>query len=161
MTHRQYSAWVAWMAAQWNEPDRTDHYLMQIAYQVACAAAGKRARRVKFGRFKLPFRRVGGDAPSGLSEEQQLALDKAVWDHRLSRVGPRPGQAEPVPKERQSRPAPPDPTVPSPSRPGQAASRRGPDPSQEDWWRVVGDGQVPDDPDDLRDSDDSDEVDEG
>ncbi len=31
MTHRQYVAWQEWLQQQWNEPTRSDHYLMQIA----------------------------------------------------------------------------------------------------------------------------------
>lgn len=31
MTHRQFMAWQWWLAEQWNQPDRSDHYLMQLA----------------------------------------------------------------------------------------------------------------------------------
>ena len=31
MTARQFSAWQVWMAEEWNNPDRHDHYLMRVA----------------------------------------------------------------------------------------------------------------------------------
>lgn len=31
MTQRQYMVWEAWDRVRWNEPDRTDHYVMQVA----------------------------------------------------------------------------------------------------------------------------------
>jgi len=31
MTHRQFEAWQEWLAMQWNLPDRSDHYMMQVA----------------------------------------------------------------------------------------------------------------------------------
>jgi hypothetical protein len=34
MTHRQYRIWHHWIGEQWNNPSRSDHYLMLIALQV-------------------------------------------------------------------------------------------------------------------------------
>lgn len=53
MTHREYRTWQVWLEKQWNEPDRTDHYLMQIAGYV-CHVLSKKTR-INLGNFKIPF----------------------------------------------------------------------------------------------------------
>ena len=30
-SHREYLTWMVWLNEEWNNPNRTDHYLMQIA----------------------------------------------------------------------------------------------------------------------------------
>lgn len=52
MTYREYLGWLAFL----EEPDRTDWYLMQIAYEVAGVLQGKKYRdNVSVKDFKLGF----------------------------------------------------------------------------------------------------------
>jgi len=53
-TYREYRTWMIWLEEQWNEPSRTDYYLMQIAREVATVLM-KNSDTVKVGQFKLPF----------------------------------------------------------------------------------------------------------
>ncbi len=55
MTHRQYEATRDWMAGEWSEPDRADHYIMQLTAVVAGIFA-KRAPAVD--EFKIKFKYV-------------------------------------------------------------------------------------------------------
>lgn len=49
VTYREFLTWQAWLNNQWNEPSRTDYYLMQIAAWVAGKA------QVNVASFRLPF----------------------------------------------------------------------------------------------------------
>lgn len=42
MTHRQFLVWRLWLREEWNRPNRTDHYIMQIAE--ACNLSGERLK---------------------------------------------------------------------------------------------------------------------
>lgn len=35
LTHRQFLTWEAWLRNEWNRPNRTDHYLMQLTAVVS------------------------------------------------------------------------------------------------------------------------------
>ncbi len=58
MTHRQYLVWQEWLNQEWNRPDRSDHYAMQVAKTVAQSAAGRHGRGIKLNQFKIPFKTV-------------------------------------------------------------------------------------------------------
>jgi hypothetical protein len=84
MTHRQYATWAAWQDAQWNEPGREDHYLMQIAAEVRRGRA-KNPRQVKDKDLKISFVKIArGEEPGKMSKEKATALAKA---RSLARVG--------------------------------------------------------------------------
>lgn len=34
ITHREFLGWLYWLESQWNEPSRSDYYLMQVAAEV-------------------------------------------------------------------------------------------------------------------------------
>jgi hypothetical protein len=82
-TYRQYLYWQRWLQRQWNEPDRHDHYLMQIA-QVVLQAAVKDPSSIKLADQKLAF------TFSDPAKKQTTRLDpeavKAIW---MGRVQPR------------------------------------------------------------------------
>lgn len=80
MTHRQYAAWQEWLSAQWNVPNRSDHYAMQVAAEVA-RTPGRFTRsppKIKLDQFRIPFvdekpkpfvKRPGGP-PGPLTKEE-------------------------------------------------------------------------------------------
>lgn len=74
MTHRQFLVWSAWLDEQWNRPDRTDHYLMQVAAEVRRGNAGKKARQVKMQHFLLEFKQVQKE-----KRKETAAEAKARW----------------------------------------------------------------------------------
>lgn len=88
MTHRQFLAWQAWLDEQWDRPDRTDQYLMQIACEVARANA-KHPDRLRLEHFRLRF---GAARPAGrkLTPEEAAAASKARW---MMAAGLNPGKA--------------------------------------------------------------------
>ena len=53
MTHREYRTQRIWLDEQWNEPSRTDHYLIQIAAYV-CYVLSKKSK-INLSDFKLTF----------------------------------------------------------------------------------------------------------
>lgn len=89
MTHRQFLAWHAYLAAELNQPDRSDHYAMQTALEIrrAVEAFGGRPRRWALKDFALEFRE---QKEPPVTPEQRAAMSKARW---LWAVGLRGGPA--------------------------------------------------------------------
>lgn len=54
MTHRQFLAWQYWLSQQYNQPSRTDYYLMQVASEILKGRV-KDPRKVNIEDFKIPF----------------------------------------------------------------------------------------------------------
>jgi hypothetical protein len=54
MTNREYRTRLAWLEKQWNEPDRTDHYLMMIANEVRNVLNKKKPVDLK--PWRIPFK---------------------------------------------------------------------------------------------------------
>lgn len=80
-TNRQHLVWVEWLKMQWNAPNRTDHYLMQVAAEVARQWA-KHPQSCKLGNFIIQF---GGDKPlTPTQRKRQIQDSKDRW---LSAVG--------------------------------------------------------------------------
>lgn len=78
-THRQHLTWVEWLEAQWNRPDRTDHYLMQVAAEVT-AGRVKRPGEIKMSRYVLKFKsRQEARAESEAERKARVDRSKAFW----------------------------------------------------------------------------------
>lgn len=82
-THRQYLAWQAWFALQWNRPQLRDYYLMMIAAEVRRTIA-EHPRRVDMKDFKLEFRMENDSPAAKLSREQAAAFARAKWLGRMT-----------------------------------------------------------------------------
>lgn len=61
-SHREYRTRLAWLDEQWNRPDRTDHYLMQVAaevrrvlYLLQVFGSKQQPHRVELNDCKLKF----------------------------------------------------------------------------------------------------------
>lgn len=58
MRHREYLMWQARLKRQWNTPNRTDFYLMQLAraiYDLPPMVWGKPPEHKDLDKFKIPF----------------------------------------------------------------------------------------------------------
>jgi hypothetical protein len=90
LTARQAQVWSAWFSRQMNQPDRTDHYLMQIALVVA-RSNSKRPRSIKMKDFELEFREKDRPKKKSAAQRQiEMQYSKAMWAARLgTTVGPR------------------------------------------------------------------------
>lgn len=101
-TQREYEAWIGWLDDQWNRPDTTQWYLMQIARQVACVLASK-PELVTLEMFKIPFvtrtpdtdeqervaqalteEEIAEKEQEEIERESQIAL--SIWTARLGGV---------------------------------------------------------------------------
>lgn len=72
MSHREYLTRLAWIEDNYNDPNRTDFYLMQIATEIR-RVLHKHPKQVKINQFKLPF---------GKKKEQKWSTmeeSKAAW----------------------------------------------------------------------------------
>jgi hypothetical protein len=85
MTHKQYMAWLAWLADQWNQPSRSDAYAMQVAAEVYRGNA-KKPREVQAKQFVLKFgtgRRLVGEPSSdgqpARDAETATSISQGVW----------------------------------------------------------------------------------
>jgi hypothetical protein len=86
VTHRQYCVWQYWLASEWNQPDRSDHYLMQIAFAILRVNA-KHPSKVRMQDQKIEFV-IGGQsksAPNIPTNPTSLAAQaKAIWASRMT-----------------------------------------------------------------------------
>lgn len=82
LTHREFLTWGEWFKQQWNEPNRSDHYLMQIACEIVRVNLKKgAAQKLKLSQFLLPFKWImGGQA---VSPEEAARQAKRTWIARL------------------------------------------------------------------------------
>jgi hypothetical protein len=80
---------MAWRERQWNEPDRHDWYVMQVAAEIVRGRLVD-PKAVSVGDFKLNLTRVD-DAPKPpkpLTQEEievRTAMAKARWNIRLGK----------------------------------------------------------------------------
>lgn len=82
-SHREFETRYEWLKEQWNEPDRTDHYLMQIAQRVIQAAAGRHAGKVTRESQKLGFEFVRQAPTKPVTVKEVSRRAKAQWKARL------------------------------------------------------------------------------
>ena len=77
ISHREFRTWQAWKRDQWNNPSRTDYYLMQIA---GCVKHVLSKRKWSIGSMKIPFKAAKQHKPSADEVTRQA---KARWFARL------------------------------------------------------------------------------
>lgn len=87
-THREYRTRLQWLEEQWNNPDRTDYYLMKVAWELrnVILSFGKDKNRPSLEDFKIPFefKQKGGEPePEEEIDEEEVkrraAISKAAW----------------------------------------------------------------------------------
>lgn len=83
MTHREFLTWQAWIDRQWNRPDRTDFYLMQVACEVRRVLSRKPAG-IKIDDFRLPFGEEGQRELKRQDAEEIAKQAKQGWAAYLS-----------------------------------------------------------------------------
>lgn len=77
MTHREYLLRLAWIEESWSIPDRTDHYLMQIAQEVR-RVLSKSPNRIQMKDFEVKF--VSKDRKVTAQEkEKSVRTSKSTW----------------------------------------------------------------------------------
>jgi hypothetical protein len=82
MTARQFAAWREWLAAEWDEPGRTDWYLMQLAAETVNGRL--KTPKAKAADFKLRFKAAGPPpSPEALAK---LARSRAMATLRGRKV---------------------------------------------------------------------------
>lgn len=79
ITHREFRTWREWKKDQWNNPNRSDYYIMQLTGYVA-NIMGKRSWNIKD--YKVPIN-FGGYDPQTF--EQRVAADKSRWNARAGK----------------------------------------------------------------------------
>jgi hypothetical protein len=73
VTHRQYVAWEDWLDRRWDEPDKTEWYLMGIMCQVA-RVLSKNPGGIQPDQFKMKFSR--GPAAGSLKEDKPVPVEE-------------------------------------------------------------------------------------
>lgn len=91
LTHRQFLALSLFMEEEWNQPSRTDHYLMALRATIEAFAAGfsKNGKAPRFADMKLKFGK-SDEAPK-MTREEAAAISKARW---FAATGYRPNKAQ-------------------------------------------------------------------
>ena len=79
MSHREYLTRLAWLDSQWNKPDRSDYYAMQIASEVR-RWTSKNPNKVTIEQMKLPFQtQIGKEQREEELAQLKMENSKAVW----------------------------------------------------------------------------------
>lgn len=81
LTHRQWVAWTERRRRRWNEPDRTDHYLMQIGAEVR-ATRGMFARNppsIRLDDLRIPFSFKVDREPTPEEVREASERAKGIW----------------------------------------------------------------------------------
>ena len=79
LTHREFATWRAWLDQQWNEPDRTDHYLMQLAHLVVSCLTDQNPTTLDEFRIKFRSATKASKPKPKMSVEEFSALERAKW----------------------------------------------------------------------------------
>lgn len=77
MTHRQFDAWRAWLALQWDRPSRADWYAMQTACEVRRVLSSK-PNSVRVEQFALQFKDQS-ERHQPADPAQAAQWSKAAW----------------------------------------------------------------------------------
>lgn len=86
-THREYLTWMQYLDNQWNQPSRSDHYLMQLAAEVHRVpyAFGKKNSKVQTKDKQIKFITPTRKPKQPLSQERIDEITrqaKARWRTR-------------------------------------------------------------------------------
>jgi hypothetical protein len=82
MSHREFITWQAWIEAEWNQPSRTDYYLMSLRAEVRSlphTLFGKHgtSANIKLEDLRLRFR--SQEDKKLQTKEEAVASAKARW----------------------------------------------------------------------------------
>lgn len=75
-TNREYNLWMAYLESQWNRPNRTDNYLMQIAQEIR-RVLSKNPGAIKADGFKLKFEVTEAEEP--IPPQEKADRSRSVW----------------------------------------------------------------------------------
>lgn len=75
---------LAWMEDEWNEPSRTDHYLMRIAKEVVDSRPRRKGspRPPDLDKYKIPFRFIKQETLEFSSEEVEESEEELSAEER-------------------------------------------------------------------------------
>lgn len=77
---REFLVWSSHFEQEWDQPDRTDQYLMQIAREIVVLRTNSNRHKVED--FKLKF---SENKQRPMTVEQKTALAKARWAARAGK----------------------------------------------------------------------------
>jgi hypothetical protein len=77
-TEREMRITLAWLRMQWDRPNRTDWYLMQIAAEVRKGLV-KYPNHVKTDQLKIKFKFDEGRPAVVLTPQEQMMVSKQCW----------------------------------------------------------------------------------
>jgi hypothetical protein len=100
MTHRQHIVWQMWLREEWEKPNRSDHYIMQVAEAVNLS--GQELKWPLRFEFKEPavttkavekqfeeLKEQGFKVPRRMSKEDIEKAKQAMRHAELNRVKPK------------------------------------------------------------------------
>lgn len=79
-TNRQFQIAVSWVDAQWNCPDRSDHYAMQTALMMSSGSRNLSEFKIKFERKQMTtIKRLSDDEVEQHKQSQMMLLSIFGW----------------------------------------------------------------------------------
>lgn len=82
ISYREYLIWQAHFLAEWDEPSKTDFYLMQVA-QLICQVNAKKGKRYRLEQFRIRFK----EQKRVETEEEKAENLKRLKAAAIARVG--------------------------------------------------------------------------
>ncbi len=83
---RQYRAALDWIQQQWNEPSRTDHYLMHLIAEVRRSYV-KEAGKVKASDMRIQFIFAKQEDQPPVDPKAAVKMSKSIWLGRMQTAG--------------------------------------------------------------------------
>ncbi len=89
-TYREYLTWMAWLdEEEWEHPNPTQYYLMQIAQEV-CRVISKKPEKIKLEHFKMQFSRAVQPPPKPKAVKDRMTeYTKLKWKMAVGLIKPK------------------------------------------------------------------------
>ena len=86
LTHREFLALDKYLREEWNEPSRSDWYLMQVAAEIRAIGQSfsKTPKPVRLQDLKIEFKEERRKEKKPLTKEERAKIAKAIWMARLN-----------------------------------------------------------------------------
>ena len=84
MGHAEYLKWLDWLDDQWNTPDRTDHYLMQVSANIF-QSQSRNPTKIRSDQFRIKFVEANAK-PTEFELEQKAEQSRAHWNSFFSGI---------------------------------------------------------------------------
>lgn len=77
LSFKEFLLWQDYFKEEWNTPDRTDHYLMQVALKII--ETNTKNSKTKLNDLKIPFKEAKKKPGKFVHTKQSIEATKSRW----------------------------------------------------------------------------------